>query len=103
MFAIDCRTHFSVAAQSQKGSGIGCNPYTTPYWNKQHPFFHMQSVVDVVLQLRGDFGPMSHFSDYSPLHVNAHIIAAYPKKSTLIPPSHRMRGTTAVLVRHKPQ
>ena len=32
---------------------------------------------------RGDSGPMSHFSDYSPLH-------AYPKKSTLTEPSYRL-------------
>ena len=35
---------------------------------------------------RGDSGPMSHFSDYSPLHANC----AYAKKSTLIEPSYRL-------------
>ena len=37
---------------------------------------------------RGDSGPMSHFSDYSSYMRT--LIAAYPKKSTLIEPLYRL-------------
>ena len=39
-------------------------------------------MITKLVRPRGDSGPMSHFSDYSPLHVT--LIAAYIKKSTRI-------------------
>ena len=37
---------------------------------------------------REDSGPMTHFSDYSPLHANSH--SCISQKSTLIEPSYRL-------------
>ena len=39
-------------------------------------------MITKLVRPRGDSGPMSHFSDYSPLQVT--LIAAYIKKSTRI-------------------